>query len=895
MREARPQPLAVGTDQAAFLAWAQAVGLTHERGASRPMELGGHEGWVVLEGSVNLFVQARADHGWGRRRPVGQVGPERLLWPGGTLALPTGWRLLAVAQVGTELARLDGATLAHCPHLECLVAQVAAFAAAIGPPVAPRGPGDPVHPATLGAAHAGVQRRAEEAVAAAQGAGLAEARALRAERTRQVQDLDTKFSDLIEVVDRREHVGTAPHDQRAQLELALARLGKELGVSLEAAHEVGEGTGDPVSARVEAAGCRVRVITLGQRWWSRPGMALLGFVAEGRRPVALMARRGHYVLFDPADGTTTAVDRQKAEEVAPNAYALYHALPAAALSPRALAASALGWAGGELGVLAGIGVLVGLVTLLVPLVTSVVYNSVLPQSDSSLLLAVALLLIGATVTWGLLTLTENLAVVRISGKLQAHLEPALMDRVLRLQGEFFRRYSTGDLVTRVTGLETIRRKLSGAAVTSFLTLVFSVFNVVLLFVYSPVLGAVSLAVLAVTMGLLVWLNVAMVRHQHRAYDHTGEVAAELFEVLQGVAKMRVAHAERRLMTRWASLYRRQQEEYYAVGRLNAWIAAVIGALPALLALTLYAVSASVVGTKISGGDFIGLFTALGQFSAALTAMTLTLGSLATVVPLWQRLRPVLEAPLEETGQRHPGVISGRLAMRDVWFSYAPDAPPVLQGVSFVVEPGQLVAFTGPSGSGKSTLLRLLVGLEVPERGAVLYDHSDLAVLDRRALRRQCGVVMQGARPLPGEILSTILGDSGGTEEDAWAAAEGADLAEDIRRMPMGMHTIIGEGGLAFSGGQIQRMMIARALARSPKVLFFDEATSSLDEATQGRVAEHFERLEVTRIVVAHRLSTIRHADRIYVLDAGRIVQAGTFEELVATEGTFQTLVARQMV
>jgi ABC-type bacteriocin/lantibiotic exporter with double-glycine peptidase domain len=359
--------------------------------------------------------------------------------------------------------------------------------------------------------------------------------------------------------------------------------------------------------------------------------------------------------------------------------------------------------------------------------------------------------------------------------------------------------------------------------------------------------------------------------------------------------MRIAGAEPRVMARWAAGFRLQQRETYAAGGINAWIFAIIAALPALLSLGLYGTAGTLLTGHLSTGTFIAIVTALGQFTAALAGVALTIGPLLTVIPLWQRLLPLLTEPVEEVGTGRPGVLSGQISLRNVSFSYGPDSPPVLRNVTLDIQPGEFVAITGSSGSGKSTLLRLLLGLDHPTSGSVLFDGKDLKSLDTRAVRQQFGVVMQDARPLPGEILSTILGDTPGGDEEAWAAAQAADLADDIRRMPMKLHTIIGEGGLAFSGGQVQRMMIARALARQPNVLFFDEATSALDDRAQAQISEHIEQLHTTRVVIAHRLSTIRNADRVYVMEGGRLVQDGQVDELMAADGPFRRLAARQLI
>ena len=596
------------------------------------------------------------------------------------------------------------------------------------------------------------------------------------------------------------------------------------------------------------------------------------------------------------------MDAAVAADLAATAYAVYAPFPEQA-NARGIARAALRTVRGDLVLLLAFGLLAGLVNLLTPMVVSVVFSGVLPTGNSPLLGAATALLGGAALTLALVTFTQNLVTVRISGRLAVELEPALVDRLLRLPADFFRRYDTGDLATRAIALQQIRQLLSGSVLSSLLALVFSVVSVGVVFLYSPPLALLSLALIVVALAVLVLLNTKVVRHDAVSLEEQGALSAMLYQAARAVPKIRVAGAEARIMARWAEGYRRQQEANYHAGRAQVWIAGITASLPAAVALLLYgAVSAGVAG-DVSSGRFLGLFTALGQFTGALTALVFTLGPLLAVVPLWRRMRVVLDEPAEASGAEDPGVLTGRISVRNVAFSYdegPPDADgaegtQVLTDVSLDIEPGQFVAIVGPSGSGKSTLMRLLIGLDTPTSGVVLYDGKDLRALDSAAVRRQFGVVLQNAAPLPGAILTTIVGDSGATEADAWRAAEAADLARDIRRMPMRMQTIVGEGGLAFSGGQVQRMMIARALVRRPRILFFDEATSALDDTTQSVVSRRIEEMAVTRVVVAHRLSTIRNADRIHVIEDGRVAESGTFEELMAQQGSFYRLASRQLV
>jgi ABC-type bacteriocin/lantibiotic exporter with double-glycine peptidase domain len=263
--------------------------------------------------------------------------------------------------------------------------------------------------------------------------------------------------------------------------------------------------------------------------------------------------------------------------------------------------------------------------------------------------------------------------------------------------------------------------------------------------------------------------------------------------------------------------------------------------------------------------------------------------------MFEQLQPILSGRPEVTSElADPGELGGRITVSHVTFAYEEGQNPVLNDVSFSAEPGEFVALVGPSGCGKSTMLRLMLGFETPDSGTVHFDGQDLATLDVGAVRRQCGVVLQSGQLFAGDILSNIVGSSRFTIDDAWEAVDMAGMREDIENMPMGMNTLLSEGASTLSGGQRQRLMIARALLARPRIIFFDEATSALDNRTQSIVTESMRRLNATRIVIAHRLSTIQDADRIVVFEKGRVVQMGTYDELIAQDGLFKVLASRQI-
>jgi len=358
----------------------------------------------------------------------------------------------------------------------------------------------------------------------------------------------------------------------------------------------------------------------------------------------------------------------------------------------------------------------------------------------------------------------------------------------------------------------------------------------------------------------------------------------------------VAGAEDRALAVWSQQFGLQKGLSFRARSQANNLATFNAAVPIVTSMALFAAVTLLPAGSLSLGSFLAFNAAAVQLFFGALAASSALSSLVQIVPLYERARPVLEAlPEVDVSKTDPGDLGGDVEISHVSFRYHADGPLVLKDVSVHVRPGEFVAFVGPSGAGKSTLVRLLLGLESPTAGSIYYDRADLAGLDLQAVRRQLGVVLQNSRILSGDIFSNIIGASLLTLEDAWEAARLSGLDQDIEQMPMGMYTVVAEGASTLSGGQRQRLMIARAVVAKPRILLFDEATSSLDNKTQAIVSRSLEGLRATRIVVAHRLSTIQGADRIYVLDGGRVVEQGRYEELMGQGGLFAELAKRQLV
>ncbi len=653
-----------------------------------------------------------------------------------------------------------------------------------------------------------------------------------------------------------------------------------------------------LEAYVRDAGARHREVALRGRWWTVDNGPLLGFIEGDRAPVALLPHRGGYVLKDAARGVDIEVDDEIAASLVPMAHAFYRGFGHGPVGILALMRFGSFGLFREVSMVILIGLLVGALGLLTPFVTGLVFDTVIPGAERSQLGELAVILVGAGFASAMFEVARAFTMLRIEGKMDSSVQAAVWDRLLRLPVPFFRGYGAGDLALRANGINAIRQHLSGSTVHTILTSVFSVFNFFLLFYYSSKLAWVAVGLVAVQILLTIGFGFVRIGYERRVAELGGRLASVVLEFLTGVSKLRTTGAESRAFGRWAERHADHEKQLMKTRVVGNIVATVNSVYPLIsTAVIFFAVAYFSKTEKVfSTGEYLAFNTAFGSYMGAMVGLTGTMMSLLVIVPIWDRAKPILRSEPESSGKvADPGVISGDIEVSGVTFKYSEDAPTVLSNVSLRINPGEFVAFVGPSGSGKSTMLRLLLGFEKPLQGSVFYDGQDLASLDVGAIRRQIGVVLQNGQLLAGDIVSNIVGSSGLGIEDAREAAKACGLDADIDRMPMGMHTLLPDGGGTLSGGQRQRLLIARAIVTRARVLLFDEATSALDNRNQAIVTASLEQLKATRIVIAHRLSTVIGADRIFVLAGGRLVQQGTFQELMAEAGPFRELASRQMV
>jgi len=656
---------------------------------------------------------------------------------------------------------------------------------------------------------------------------------------------------------------------------------------------------DPLDDIARASRFRVRRVALREDWWRRDNGALLAYLTgEGQRPrpVALLPRSSRsYDLYDPATGRTTPLTEETARAMAPFANAFTTPFPDRTISLSDVLRLGLRGSVGDLHTLLLVSAFAGMLGLVTPLATAELFNSIIPGVERDRHLQLVLVLLVCAFATGLFLAARSIALLRLEGRMDVTLQAAVWDRLLSLPVPFFRCYSAGDLAMRANAFGSIRQILTDATVSSILGGAFSVFNFILLFYYSLRLALVAIGLSIVAMAVMCLAGYLQIRYQRQLFELQGRISGMLLQFISGISKLRVAGAESRAFACWGREFARQKRVAYASGHVTNAVAVFNSVFGLVTWIGIFWAMWSWSNAGLRTGDFLAFNAAFGTFLTAALAMSASMVSVLTVIPMFERARPILET-MPEVDQRksHPGELSGGIEVSHVSFRYLADGPLILDDVSFRVQPGELVALVGPSGSGKSTILRLLLGFEIPESGSIYYDHQDLSGLDLRALRRQTGVVLQSGELMTGDILTNIIGASLLTEDDAWEAARLAGIDADIREMPMGMQTVVSEGGGGLSGGQRQRLLIARAVVNKPRILLFDEATSALDNRTQAIVSESLLGLRASRIVIAHRLSTVMKADTIHVIDRGRVVESGTYDQLMRRDGLFAQLARRQL-
>lgn len=647
-----------------------------------------------------------------------------------------------------------------------------------------------------------------------------------------------------------------------------------------------------------ASQIRIRQIILKDTWWKEDNGSLLAFKEADGQPVALLPiSPTKYALYDPADDSQVLVDANVAEKLKAQAYTFYRPLPAKIIGYKDLLGYLADgiWKSDAVSVLV-MGILGGALGALTPVVTGIIFDKVIPDGERVLLTQIGFLLIAIAIAAFAFNLTRSFAMQRIEGRTEADLQAAVWDRLLSLPVPFFKDYTAGELAGRAMGISQIRSILSGAVANTLISGIFSIFYFILLFYYSWKLALIATLIVIIVMAVSLLFGFLQLRYERQLIDLNNTLAGKIFGLLSGVSKIKTSGAEKRAFNNWATDFSQVREITFRNENLANKMAVFNSTVNIIATAIIFLALIKLKGINLSAGKFIAFNSAFSSFLGAMLEISAVVLQLNVIKPLYERIRPILEAmPEVDQEKLDPGELEGNIEVSHVNFRYQEDGPLILNDVVLEIKKGDYVGIVGPSGSGKSTLFRLLLGFEKPESGQVYYDQQDLENIDIRAVRRQLGVVLQSGQLMHGSIFDNIVAANPGlTMSDAWEAARMAGMEEDIKSMPMGMHTMVSEAGSTLSGGQKQRLLIARAIISKPKIIYFDEATSALDNKTQKIVSESLTSLGATRVVIAHRLSTIVNCNKIIVMDRGQVVEHGEYQELYARGGLFTELVNRQL-
>ena len=642
-------------------------------------------------------------------------------------------------------------------------------------------------------------------------------------------------------------------------------------------------------------GIMMRRIRLIGTWWRECVGPLLGYTKDGHLAALIPTHTGLGYKYKDQNGFIRTLGRQEMEDhLKPTAIIFTKALPLRALKIKDLINFAWNVVSGPNALLlTAAALIVVLLGMFTPMANKLIFDTVIPTGDAVDLLPITGLLVGATVGTMLFTLTRNLYITRVQHIIDLHTHNAIMARTFLLSPTFFSKHASGELTAKISNLSTLCNMINETIIGVGLSAVLSLIYFMQLWVYGRSLLLPAFIILA-CQTVVLWLNYKRtVRIQCTYTQKAAQLSGLEYNMFAGIQKIKLTGSENRAFTRWLDYYTDQARPLYN----PAFIGRLYKALTALLGIGGTAIIFwSTLSNNVSPSDFIAFSSAFGMMTAAMAQMNQIMPSVARIKPLLESVRPILEA-VPEMEQKAPQVedLLGSIEVSGLSFRYQEDSPLVLDDLSLKIESGEYVGIVGKSGSGKTTLMRLLLGFEQPLNGGIYYDNYDLSKVDKTSLRRKIGCCLQSGSLFTGDLFQNItITAPWATHKDVWDALRMACLDEDVRRMPMGLHTIVSEGGGEFSGGQKQRILIARALISKPQIIFFDEATSALDNISQKQVSENLDTLHCTRVVIAQRLSTIRHCDRIIVLNKGKIAEQGTYEELMEKKGLFYEMSLRQL-
>lgn len=646
--------------------------------------------------------------------------------------------------------------------------------------------------------------------------------------------------------------------------------------------------------RLRPFGIQYRSVQLDKDWYKNATQLFLGTLKENGHTILLKpAKLGGYTLLDPSTNQKLRVSKKIALTLDEEALCFYPPLPSKSLTIRDLLRFMFEQLTCmDLLLYVGSMLVLSILGLLTPLFTKLLFGSILAYGHTQELLALGSFMISYVICSTCLETFKEFIQNKVATKQDVIVQAALMNRLIHLPSSFYSKYGSGQLYYKLESVQDICSTLFDTIGTTGFTSLFSIIYIGQIFAFAPSLVIPSIGIILLSSLFSFMIARMESKHSEERMEASAKTSGCTYSIVKGIQKIKLAGAEKRMFSKWASIYAHEASLEYNQPTFLKLSTVIQLTITLMGTLILYSIA---ISQGVSVDDYYAFSSAYGMIASAFTALANACSVIALIRPMFEMAKPILkEVPEYGEGKEIITDLTGAIEINHVSFSYEEGMKRVIDDLSLSIKAGEYVAITGSTGCGKSTLLRLLLGFEKPESGTIFYDRHDMQDIDLSSLRKKIGTVQQNSRLFPSDVLSNItISNPMMNEEEAWKVAEIASIDEDIKQMPMGMHTIISEGQGGVSGGQKQRLLIARALAIHPKILFFDEATSALDNITQKKISDSIDQLSCTRIVIAHRLSTIKNADRILYLEEGKIVEQGTYEDLIEMNGRFANLVERQ--
>ena len=691
-----------------------------------------------------------------------------------------------------------------------------------------------------------------------------------------------------------EKVYKALNDERILAKNAIDEILKFYNIKPKELPDSIKNLNDQLEYLMRPSGIMRRMVNLEGIWYKDSIGAMIGFRKDDGTAVALIPNKtSGYSFFDSKLGKHVKVNKNNAKLIKTEAICFYKPFPLKKIGIKDLLVYILQTLSvSDIVYVIFAALAATFMGLLITKINKLIYSYIIETHSEVILIAIFSFLLCVMISQTLFNVLRSLIISRISNKMNTQVQAAGMMRLLSLPANFFKKYSAGDLSERVSYIGSLCTMLTDSVMTAGLTSIFSLVYITQMAEYGPELVIPGLLVILITVAFSIITTFMQMKILRRRMEASAKESGLNYSLVTGVQKIKLAGAEKRAFAKWANTYKEVAKLTYDPPMLLKFSSVVSTAISLIGTIVIYYFT---ITTNVSLSDYYAFNSAYGMVMGAFSTLVSMAASFAQIKPMMEMIKPILQTVPEISENKQVVTkLSGSIELNNISFRYNEHMPMVIDNISLKIRPGQYVAIVGKTGCGKSTLMRLMLGFETPQKGAIYFDGKDISTLDLKSLRHHIGTVMQNSKLFQGDIYSNItISAPWLTLDDAWQAAEMSGIAEDIRNMPMEMHTVISEGSGGISGGQRQRLMIARAIAPKPKILMFDEATSALDNITQKIVSDSLNSLKCTRIVIAHRLSTIKQCDRIIVLDEGKIIEDGKYDELIEKNGFFAELVARQ--